>query len=240
MAISTTTKLIANQALCHILFIPAFIYGEWWMWLAGFLWWQIIAIVAISGGYHRYYSHRTYECSKLNQIIINVLGIFSGAGSALTWAAVHKQHHATSDTPDDPHSYHHKGKFAVYMNTWGYDAKIKKKYIKTLWRDPILKWFAKNYFILNITIVIVLTLIHPLLMLFCYAVPVVLAFHGYGILNILGHKDGPTNTIIGNILTAGEGWHANHHKKPNSYRIGKEWWQFDPTALYIKLVGKTK
>ena len=126
------------------------------------------------------------------------------------------------------------------MNTWGYDAKIKKKYIKTLWRDPILKWFAKNYFILNITIVIVLTLIHPLLMLFCYAVPVVLAFHGYGILNILGHKDGPTNTIIGNILTAGEGWHANHHKRPNSYKIGKEWWQFDPTALYIKLVGKTK
>jgi fatty-acid desaturase len=84
-------------------------------------------------------------------------------------------------------------------------------------------------------IVILLFLIDPMLMVFGYAMPVVFAFHGYGLLNILGHKDGPTNTFVGNILTAGEGWHANHHKKPGSYKIGNEWWQFDPTALYLRL-----
>lgn len=234
-----TTKLLVNHFVCHLLLIPGFWYGEAWMFCAGFLWWYVIAIVAISGGYHRYYSHKTYECSKLHQIIINVLGIFSGAGPALTWAAVHKQHHATSDTEDDPHSHHHKGKLSVYLNTWGYESNIKRKYMKTLWRDPILRWFYKKYFVLNLVIVVALTLIHPLLMIFGYALPVILAFHGYGILNILGHKDGPTNTAIGNILTAGEGWHANHHRKPGSYKIGMKWWQFDPTAWFIKLVGKT-
>jgi stearoyl-CoA desaturase (delta-9 desaturase) len=210
-------------------------YGGWWMWIAGFIWWQIIAVIAISGGYHRYYSHKTYDCSKSYQIFINFLGIFAGAGPALSWAAVHKQHHAYSDKDLDPHSYHYKGWFSVYMNTWGYDTKIRRKFIKTLWRDPILNWFYNNYFKLNVLIVVILFAIHPMLLIFGYALPVVLAFHGYGILNILGHKDGPTNSAIANILTAGEGWHANHHKKPSNYKIGNNWWQFDPTALYLKM-----
>ena len=87
---------------------------------------------------------------------------------------------------------------------------------------------------------LLLTLIDPMLLIFGYAMPVILAFHGYGLLNILGHKEGPTNSIIANILTAGEGWHANHHRSPSSYKIGKEWWQFDPTALFIRYVGKVK
>jgi stearoyl-CoA desaturase (delta-9 desaturase) len=233
-----TTKLIINHGFSHLMLIPALVYGEPWMFLAAFLWWQVIAIIAISGGYHRYYSHRTYKCNTWYQHLINLLGIFSGAGPALTWAAVHKQHHAFSDKEDDPHSYHHKGWFSVYINTWGYDLKIKRKFIKTLWRDPVLKWWYANYFKVNLAIIVLFTLIDPLLMVFAYAMPVVLAFHGYGLLNILGHKDGPTNTFIGNILTAGEGWHANHHKKPGSYKIGMKWWQFDPTAYYIALMFK--
>jgi stearoyl-CoA desaturase (delta-9 desaturase) len=232
---NNTTKLLINHAFAHVMLIPALMYGELWMWASAFLWWYVIAIVAISGGYHRYYSHRTYKCSKWYQVLINVLGIFSGAGPALTWAAVHKQHHVYADKEDDPHSYHHKGWFSVYVNTWGYNSKIKRRFIKTLWRDPILKFFHKQYFTLNLFIVILLFLIDPMLMVFGYAMPVVFAFHGYGLLNILGHKDGPTNTFVGNILTAGEGWHANHHKKPGSYKIGNEWWQFDPTALYLRL-----
>ena len=236
---NNTTKLLINHGFSHLMLIPAFMYGEWWMFLVAFLWWQVIAIISISGGYHRYYSHKSYECSNWYQHLINFLGIFSGAGPALTWAAVHKQHHAHSDKEDDPHSYHYKGRLAVYVNTWGYTSKIKRKFIKTLWRDPILKWWHKNYFKINLGIIILFTLIDPLLMVFGYAMPVVFAFHGYGLLNILGHKDGPTNSFIANILTAGEGWHLNHHKKPGSYRIGKEWWQFDPTAWFIKLVWKT-
>lgn len=232
-----TTKLLINHAFAHLLLIPAVMYGEWWMWLAGFLWWYIIAIVAISGGYHRYYSHRAFKAGSWYEYAVNILGIFSGAGPAMTWAAVHKQHHASSDTENDPHSYHTKGVWAVYMNTWGYTAKIQRRYIKQLMKSSTLKWFYENYFILNICIVIILFAIDPMLLVFGYGLPVVLAFHGYGLLNLLGHRNAqPNNSWVANILTAGEGWHANHHKKAYDYKIGWEWWQFDPTKWFIQAI----
>jgi fatty-acid desaturase len=234
-----TTKLLINHAFCHLMIIFGIIYGEWWMWIAGFIWWQIIAIVAISGGYHRYYSHFSFKTGKWYEYTVNFLGIFSGAGPVMTWAATHRQHHAHSDTDLDPHSYSTKGWFSVYINTWGYGFKIKRKYISRLMRDPVLRWFYNNYFKLNIAIIVVLTVINPLLMIFVYALPVVLAFHAYGLLNILGHRGGkPNNTWLGNILTAGEGWHRNHHQRAGDYKIGRKWWEFDPTAKFIEIIRR--
>lgn len=217
--------------------IPGFIYGAAWMWAAGLIWWYVVAIIAISGGYHRYYSHYSFKVPKWYPYAVNILGMFAGAGPALTWAATHRQHHAYSDTEDDPHSSTWRGKWAVYVNTWGYDAIIKRRFIKRYLKDPILKFFYVNYFRLNVAIIVVFTLIDPMLMIFGYALPVVIAFHAYGILNIMGHKDAkPTNSWFANILTVGEGWHENHHKRAADYRIGRKWWQFDPTAMFIRMI----
>ena len=232
-----TTKLLINHLFCHIMLIPAFMYGEPWMFLAAFLWWYVIAIVAISGGYHRYYSHKSFKAGKWFEYAVNILGIFSGAGPAMTWAGTHRQHHAYSDTENDPHSHSIKGKWSVYVNTWGYGFKIKRRFIKRLLSDPLLRWFYNHYFKLNVIIIVLFTIIDPMLMIFGYAMPVVFAFHGYGLLNILGHKGAqPNNNWVANILTAGEGWHENHHKRAGDYRIGREWWQFDPTKWFIKLI----
>ena len=141
-----TTKLLINHTFSHLMLIPAFMYGEWWMFLAAFAWWYVIAIIAISGGYHRYYSHKSFSAGRWYDYAVNVLGIFSGAGPAMTWAGTHRQHHAYSDTEDDPHSYTRKGWFAVYVNTWGYDFKIKRRFIKRLLSDKLLRWFYTNYF----------------------------------------------------------------------------------------------
>lgn len=236
-----TTKLLTNHIFCHLMLIPAFIYGSWWMFALSFLWWYVIAIISISGGYHRYYSHKSFRSGKLYEYAVNILGIFSGAGPVLSWAAAHRQHHAYSDTENDPHSYAYKGIFSVYANTWGYGFQIKRKFIKSLMKNDILRWFYKHYFKVNLAIIVVFFLIDPLFMIFGYAIPVVFAFHGYGLLNVLGHKDKkPYNSWIANILTAGEGWHKNHHNDAANYRIGNKdiWWQFDPTATFIKIIKK--
>ena len=236
-----TTKLLLNHSFCHLAIIPGVIYGEWWMFLAAFLWWYVIAIVAISGGYHRYYSHTSFKGNKFFEVCVNVLGIFSGAGPALTWAPTHRQHHAYSDTDNDPHSHYKKGKWAVYVNTWGYDFQIKRRFIKRYLRNTVLVHFYKNYFRYNIFIIAILLLTDPLLLVFGYCLPVIFAFHGYGLLNILGHKNAkPNNSLVANILTAGEGWHANHHKKANHHRIGREKGQWDPTAWFIENVMERK
>ena len=75
-----TTKLLINHTFCHLMLIPAFIYGQLWMFILAFLWWYIIAIVAISGGYHRYYSHKTFKAGKWYPWAVNILGMFAGAG----------------------------------------------------------------------------------------------------------------------------------------------------------------
>lgn len=243
--ISNTTKLLINHGISHIMIIPAVMYGELWMWLCSFLWWYVVAMVSISGGYHRFYSHRAFKGGKIYEFFVNFFGIFSGAGPALSWAATHIQHHVYSDKELDPHSYKHKGWFAVYFNTWGYNFQIKRKYVKKLMKNKTLVWWMKNYFKVNLAVIVLFFLIDPLLFIFGYAMPVVFAFHGYGILNILGHVGNkPTNTIIGNILTAGEGWHENHHKKPGNVNIGLHWYQFDPTKYFCRYIdslnrGKT-
>ena len=51
----------------------------------------------------------------------------------------------------------------------------------------------------------------------------------------MGHKGAkPTNSWIANILTAGEGWHANHYAEVYNYKIGREWWQFDHSMVYMQ------
>ena len=234
---SNTTKLLINHMFCHLMIIPGAIYGQWWMFLAALAWWYVVAIVSISGGYHRFYSHSSFEGNKFFEVCVNILGIFSGAGPALTWAATHRQHHAYSDTDLDSHSHIKKGKWSVYVNTWGYDFQIKRRFIKKYLRNPILVHFYKNYFMYNLFIMVAFFLVDPLLLVFGYCMPVVFAFHGYGLLNVLGHSNGkPTNSWFANLLTAGEGWHEEHHKKAAHYRIGREKGQWDPTAWFIEYV----
>lgn len=232
-----TTKLLLNHLLCHLMLIPAFIYGEWWMFVISFLIWYTIAIVAISGGYHRYYSHKSFVTGKWYEYAVNILGLFSGAGSALVWTGTHRQHHACSDTIDDPHSYIHKGIPLVYFSTWGYGFKLKKRFIVKLLENEILRFFHTYYFKMVFAVVISLLLIDPLVLIFGYAIPIVFAFHSYGFLNVVGHTNGkPSNSWLANILTAGEGWHQNHHDDSNNYKIGRTRWQFDPTARFIELI----
>src|ERR1700761_8857243 len=80
--------------------------------------WQAIAIgvvlywlrmFAITGGYHRYFSHRAYATSRVFQFILAFLAQSSAQKSVLWWAAKHRHHHLHSDTRQDVHSPRHKG-----------------------------------------------------------------------------------------------------------------------------------
>ena len=237
---SRTKKLIAVHALCHLALIPAFIYGEAWMFLASFPWWQWIAATAISAGYHRYYSHRSFTTGKWYDWYVNIIGLFANPGPALTWAATHRMHHMASDTEEDPHSPKYKGFWIVYTSYWGQQLKtIKRRCLKNLAGNKILRFFYEHYFTLILVLSTTLLIIDPLLLIFGYCVPVVLAFHGYGLINAWTHRDGkPVNSALANLLTGGEGWHENHHKRSSDWRIGRKWWQIDTGAWFIKFIKK--
>ena len=234
---NNTTKLLTFHGLCHLMLIPAFMMGELWMFVASFFWWQWIAATSISAGYHRYFSHKSFKTGDWYRWYVQAMALFSNPGPVLTWASTHRMHHAHSDTEQDPHSPKYKGFWRVYMNTWGNQVTIKRKYLKDLLKDNSVSFFYKHYFKLLTALAVILFVIDPLLLVFGLGVPVVFAFHGYALINAWTHRSGqPVNSWLANIFTAGEGWHENHHKESYNWRIGWQWWQLDTAAWFIRLI----
>ncbi|MGE3618500.1 MAG: fatty acid desaturase, partial [Gemmatimonadales bacterium] len=64
----------------------------------------LVRMFAITGFYHRYFSHRTFRTSRAAQFIFAVLGASATQRGPLWWAAHHRKHHRHSDTELDVHS----------------------------------------------------------------------------------------------------------------------------------------
>src|SRR5688500_9231966 len=64
----------------------------------------VIRMFAITGFYHRYFSHRSFKTSRAAQFVFALLGASAVQRGPLWWAAHHRHHHAHADRQDDPHS----------------------------------------------------------------------------------------------------------------------------------------
>lgn len=69
---------------------------------------SLVIVVPLMGlgntvGYHRLLTHRAFKCGRGLRAALTLLGA-SYSGSPLFWVGLHRLHHASSDTPDDPHS----------------------------------------------------------------------------------------------------------------------------------------
>ena len=66
----------------------------------------LLTAFGITIGYHRMLTHRAFETSKPLRYTFAVLGSLAVEGSAITWVADHRKHHAFTDEEGDPHSPH--------------------------------------------------------------------------------------------------------------------------------------
>jgi stearoyl-CoA desaturase (delta-9 desaturase) len=55
-------------------------------------------------GFHRLFTHRSFEARRPLKIVLAVLGSMSFQGSLIGWVADHRRHHRYADRPGDPHS----------------------------------------------------------------------------------------------------------------------------------------
>ena len=74
-----------------------------------------IRMFAITGWYHRYFSHRTFKTSRTVQFLFALLGGTCTQRGPLWWAGHHRHHHIASDTPEDVHSPRQKGFLWAHM-----------------------------------------------------------------------------------------------------------------------------
>ena len=115
-------SIIARVATLAALTIPfaGLVTALVFLWGWGFSWVDFgllfggyaLTALGVTVGFHRLFTHRSFETNQVVQFILAVLGSMAVQGSVLKWAAFHRRHHQHSDTPDDPHSPHHQGTVA--------------------------------------------------------------------------------------------------------------------------------
>ncbi len=87
------------------------------LWGRGFSWvdfgllsgMYVVTGLGITVGFHRLFTHRSFEANRAVQFLLGVSGSMALEGPLLKWVALHRRHHQYSDTEQDPHSPHHAG-----------------------------------------------------------------------------------------------------------------------------------
>ena len=203
--------------------------------ILSFIWWQILSVTVVSSGYHRYFAHRAFNASKWYEYYVLFLGTLTASGPLLGWVGVHRLHHNHTDTEEDPHSPRHHGVIPVLTSTFKVKA-IKHRVIKDLLRNKRVIWYYRNHMVIRLcTAVGAFVLLSFPMFLVLFVSPMIYAYIGFGTINAFAHKDGKIfNNHWLNILSAGEGYHNNHHKNPRAWRLGK----YDMSAMFIRLIKK--
>jgi stearoyl-CoA desaturase (Delta-9 desaturase) len=65
-----------------------------------------LAGVGITVGYHRLFTHRSFQTTRWVRYAFAVLGQCAVEGNVVSWVANHRKHHRFADASGDPHSPH--------------------------------------------------------------------------------------------------------------------------------------
>lgn len=160
--------------------------------------------------YHRVVTHKNLIKPFYENLFL-VLSTIGMSGSAIAWAATHRQHHKFSDTEKDPHSPKHLG----YLRTYFFSSAgiLSLKYVPDLLRNKKYVLQHNYYFQINFLYHFIIFIIAPIEIYWVLCiVPGFLMWFTGSMINCLGHTSkGPINNNVLGILTLGEGWHKNHH-----------------------------
>jgi len=223
-----------------------------------------LRMFAVTGIYHRYFSHKTYSTSRAGQLFLALWGATTVQRGGLWWAYHHRHHHQHSDDPEDAHSPHVHGFLWSHIGWITSRRNFPTDYskVKDLARYPELVWlnrfdtvvpflFAIALFFLGRGLEHVAPALHtsgPQLLVWGFFVSTTALFHGTSCINSLAHlmgrrrydtTDDSRNSFILAIVTLGEGWHNNHHRYQSATRNGFYWWEIDPTYYGLKLLSWT-
>lgn len=208
-----------------------------------------IRMIAVTAGYHRYFSHRSFKTSRVGQFLLAFLAQSSAQRGAIWWAAKHRAHHKHSDTELDPHSPHHRGFWFSHVG-WIFAPKSTEAdlaLVPDLTRYPELVWLDRHQYVAPTVLGIVVWLLAGwpgLIVGFVWST--VLLWHGSFAINSLAHLSGRQRYVTGDhsrnslllaLITCGEGWHNNHHHFQSATRQGFRWWEVDLTYYVLRALA---
>ncbi len=198
-----------------------------------------LRMFAITAGFHRYFSHRSYRLARVPQFLLALLGQTAAQKGVLWWASHHRHHHKYSDRPEDIHSPVQNGFWWSHIG-WilsGLYDETDFTRIPDLAKFPELRFLNRNQYAATLLYALSLFLAFGSTgLVFGYFLSTVLLWHGTftinSVMHLFGRRVFPTadqsrNSMLFALLTMGEGWHNNHHFYPSSAAQGFRWWQVD-------------
>jgi stearoyl-CoA desaturase (Delta-9 desaturase) len=217
-----------------------------------------ITELSITCGYHRLFSHATYQAHPALKGFFLLFGAMALQNSALIWSASHRVHHRFIDDPEqDPYCARRGFWFShigwMLRNYPSGDPDLK--YVRELQNDPLVALQHRHYLALAVGMNVGLPLLLGLafgnmvgMVLLAGVLRLVFSHHLTFCINSLAHIVGTrpyttANTARDNglvaLLTFGEGYHNFHHRFAHDYRNGVRWWQWDPSKWLINALRWT-
>jgi len=241
--------------------------GVIWVGFSWFALWTaltlyLVRMFAITGFYHRYFSHKTFKTSRALQFLFAILGASCVQRGPMWWAAHHRNHHRHADTALDVHSPITRSFIVSHMG-WFLTPRgfpTDHAVIKDLQKFPELRWLDRYDLLIPVLLATGLFAIGELLathapelgtngwqlLVWGFFISTIALFHVSVTINSLAHiwgtrrfatRDNSRNNWLLAILTLGEGWHNNHHHYPGSARQGFRWWEIDMTYYGLRALA---
>jgi stearoyl-CoA desaturase (Delta-9 desaturase) len=244
------------------------------LWGRGFSWIDLglllgmyaLTVLGVTVGFHRYFTHRSFETGRVMQFALGALGSMAVEGPLLKWVALHRRHHQYSDQPDDPHSPCSEGRGfrAIVRGMWhahmGWFFRPEPpgldRYVKDLRQSAALRAASALFPVWVLVGLLIPSLIGwalegdvtGALMGFIWGglTRIFLVHHVTWCINSVCHLwggrsfasgDQSRNNFLLGLLAFGEGWHNNHHAFPTSARHGFSWWQIDISYWVIRTLA---
>ncbi len=215
----------------------------------------VVTAFGVTLGYHRMFTHRAFDSSRVFRGIAAALGSMAVQGSVITWVADHRKHHAFTDHEGDPHSPHLsgpgfwggvKGLWHAHMG-WLFESvgtAERERFAADLVKDRLMRAMDKLFWVwvvLGFAIPFALGWIVGggfgtalTALLWGGLVRVFLLHHVTWSINSVCHffgrrrfdiEDQSRNVFWLAPLSMGESWHHNHHAFPTSAFHGLRFWE---------------
>ena len=248
--------------LLHAMCLGVIWVGWSWtaIWVAFGLY--FIRMFAITGFYHRYFSHKTFKTNRFWQLLFAMIGNASVQRGPLWWASHHRHHHRFADQKEDVHSPSQHGFWWSHIGWLTSPSNFATNYelVKDWKKFPELRWI--NRFDTAIPIILAILLFTggkilevyaphlgtngPQMLIWGFFISSTVLFHATVTINSFDHmigsrrydtQDTSRNNPILAIITLGEGWHNNHHHYAICARQGFYWWEIDITYYLLVLMS---
>lgn len=225
---------------------------QWWHAVLYTLVLTHLTILSVTIYLHRHSAHRALD---LHPALAHFFRFWLWLTTAIItkqWTAIHRRHHATCETEEDPHSPQILGlRKVLWQGAELYQDAADEATLKRYGNGTPDDWIERhlyshkigNYVGIALMAVINIALFGAIGVSIWALQMMWIPFWAAGVINGMAHywgyrnyesPDEARNLVPWGIVIGGEELHNNHHTYPNSAKLSSRWYEFDLGWTYIR------